>query len=61
MATNAGNKICGNSDGRLDFEANLWAAAEELRAHMGTSEYKHLCFLSDRNNLANNANIFTSL
>src|SRR6266478_9767636 len=32
-----------NSDSGLDFEAQLWAAADKMRGHMDASEYKHLC------------------
>jgi type I restriction enzyme M protein len=32
------------SDGSaLDFEAQLWAAADKMRGHMDASEYKHVC------------------
>jgi type I restriction-modification system DNA methylase subunit len=27
----------------LDFEAQLWAAADKMRGHMDTLEYKHVC------------------
>ena len=27
----------------LDFEAQLWAAADKMRGHMDDSEYKHVC------------------
>ena len=27
----------------LDFEAQLWAAADKIRRHMDASEYKHVC------------------
>src|SRR5882762_9991590 len=27
----------------LDFEAQLWAAADKIRGHMDASEYKHVC------------------
>ena len=27
----------------LDFEAQLWAAADKMRGHMDASEYKHVC------------------
>jgi hypothetical protein len=32
------------SDGsNLDFEAQPWAAADKMRGHMDTSEYKYIC------------------
>ena len=31
----------------LDFEAQLWAAADRLRGHMDAPEYKHVCLLSN--------------
>ena len=27
----------------VDFEAQLWAAADKMRGHMDASEYKHVC------------------
>ena len=27
----------------LNFEAQLWAAADKMRGHMDASEYKHVC------------------
>lgn len=32
----------GNTGGGLDFEAQLWAAADKMRGHMDASEYKHV-------------------
>jgi type I restriction enzyme M protein len=41
MAKGNGQKL---SDGSaLDFEAQLWAAADKMRGHMDASEYKHVC------------------
>ncbi len=31
------------NDSGLDFEAQLWAAADKMRGHMDASEYKHVC------------------
>jgi type I restriction enzyme M protein len=36
------NKGASDSDG-LNFEAQLWAAADKMRGHMDASEYKHVC------------------
>ena len=30
-------------DSGLNFEAQLWAAADKMRGHMDASEYKHAC------------------
>src|SRR6185312_2768864 len=30
------------NDSGLDFEAQLWAAADKMRGHMDASEYKHV-------------------
>ncbi len=43
MAKNGGKKSGGNSPGGLDFEAQLWAAADKTRGDMDASEYKHVC------------------
>ena len=32
-----------NHDSGLNFEAQLWAAADKMRGHMDASEYKHVC------------------
>jgi type I restriction-modification system DNA methylase subunit len=41
MATGKSQK---QSDGSaLDFEAQLWAAADKMRGHMDASGYKHVC------------------
>ncbi|MEO5802890.1 MAG: type I restriction-modification system subunit M N-terminal domain-containing protein, partial [Verrucomicrobiota bacterium] len=31
-----------NNDSGLNFEAQLWAAADKMRGHMDASEYKHV-------------------
>jgi type I restriction enzyme M protein len=36
------SKPSGNAGGGLNFEAQLWAAADKLRGHMDASEYKHV-------------------
>jgi hypothetical protein len=39
-----GNSAERKSNGSaLDFEAQLWAAADKMRGHMDASEYKHAC------------------
>src|SRR5258706_9692946 len=37
-----GNSQAQNNGG-LNFEAQLWAAADKMRGHMDASEYKHVC------------------
>jgi len=32
-----------SNDSNLNFEAQLWAAADKMRGHMDASEYKHVC------------------
>src|SRR3954468_1197880 len=40
----ANNRTQKNANGSaLDFEAQLWAAADKLRGHMDASEYKNGC------------------
>jgi type I restriction enzyme M protein len=41
MATGKAQKSANGS--ALDFEAQLWAAADKMRGHMDASEYKHVC------------------
>jgi len=31
-----------SNDATLDFQSQLWAAADKLRGHMDASEYKHV-------------------
>ena len=31
-----------NNGATLDFQSQLWAAADKLRGHMDSSEYKHV-------------------
>ena len=38
-----GNSKKKSNDSGLNFEAQLWAAADKMRGHMDTSEYKHVC------------------
>ncbi len=38
-----GNNQKSTNGSALDFEAQLWAAADKMRGHMDASEYKHLC------------------
>ena len=35
-------KTKNNNGATLDFESQLWAAADKLRGHMDASEYKHV-------------------
>lgn len=42
MARDKNSKSNGNDSG-LNFEAQLWAAADKMRGHMDASEYKHVC------------------
>lgn len=41
-AKSQNQKPNGNDSG-LNFEAQLWAAADKMRGHMDASEYKHVC------------------
>src|SRR5881398_2510532 len=38
-----GNHQKQSNDSGLNFEAQLWAAADKMRGHMDASEYKHVC------------------
>lgn len=38
-----GNARKPNNDSGLNFGAQLWPAADEMRGHMDASEYKHVC------------------
>ena len=38
-----GNNQKQSNGSALDFEAQLWAAADKMRGHMDASEYKHVC------------------
>jgi type I restriction enzyme M protein len=38
-----GNRQRPSNGSALDFEAQLWAAADKMRGHMDASEYKHVC------------------
>jgi hypothetical protein len=38
-----GKKSSSSNDSGLNFEAQLWAAADKMRWHMDASEYKHVC------------------
>ncbi len=38
-----GNSQKKSDDSALDFESQLWAAADKMRGHMDASEYKHVC------------------
>jgi type I restriction enzyme M protein len=38
-----GNTQKPSNSSALDFEAQLWAAADKMRGHMDASEYKHVC------------------
>ena len=40
--TKSKNGVRGNSGATLDFKAQLWAAADKLRGHMDSAEYKHV-------------------
>ncbi|MCJ7435821.1 MAG: type I restriction-modification system subunit M N-terminal domain-containing protein, partial [Anaerolineales bacterium] len=39
---NANAKTKNGNGATLDFESQLWAAADKLRGHMDASEYKHV-------------------
>jgi type I restriction enzyme M protein len=44
MAREKNSKTKSNgTDSGLNFEAQLWAAADKMRGHMDASEYKHVC------------------
>ncbi|MEK7784250.1 MAG: type I restriction-modification system subunit M N-terminal domain-containing protein, partial [Chloroflexota bacterium] len=36
------SKTAKSNGATLDFESQLWAAADKLRGHMDASEYKHV-------------------
>jgi type I restriction enzyme M protein len=38
-----GKKQSLTNESTLDFEAQLWAAADKMRGHIDASEYKHVC------------------
>ena len=38
-----GNTQNKSNDSGLNFESQLWAAADKMRGHMDASEYKHVC------------------
>ena len=38
-----GNSQKQSNGSTLEFEAQLWAAADKMRGHMDASEYKHVC------------------
>ncbi len=42
MPPKKNNKTKNGNGATLDFEAQLWAAADKLRGHMDASEYKHV-------------------
>jgi type I restriction enzyme M protein len=43
MAETSTQKNPNATDSGLNFEAQLWAAADKMRGHMDASEYKHVC------------------
>ncbi len=43
MAKGNSQKKLYAKDSGLNFEAQLWAAADKMRAHMDASGYKHVC------------------
>ena len=43
MAKASAQKKPNGNDSGLNFEAQLWAAADKMRGHMDASEYKHVC------------------
>jgi type I restriction enzyme M protein len=43
MAKPTAQKKSNGNDSGLNFEAQLWAAADKMRGHMDASEYKHVC------------------
>src|SRR5258706_13122835 len=42
MPTKKTTKQKNGNGATLDFEAQLWAAADKMRGHMDASEYKHV-------------------
>lgn len=42
MGKSTAQKKSNSTDSGLNFEAQLWAAADKMRGHMDASEYKHV-------------------
>jgi type I restriction-modification system DNA methylase subunit len=45
MPPKKNNKTKNGNGATLDFESQLWAAADKLRGHMDASEYKHVALV----------------